>query len=106
MKIFGSVLGGHGFAKTEMMQKIYVRKFSIRCSHARRSVSKLLKQFFHLVDCELEVPDHLRKMLPVFANTNVCLDGAGDHMLNFATEIISEPRPFFNFKHEITTDIS
>ena len=62
-------------------------------------VNKILREhFFGVVDCEVQVPDHLKekfsKFPPIFKNCNVFLDDVGDHMLNFAMEkkIMTQPR--------------
>ena len=45
---------------------------------------------FGFVECDTEVPDHLRdhfsEMTPIFKNVDVCLDDIGEFMQNYAKE--------------------
>ena len=45
---------------------------------------------FGFVECDIEVPDHLKeyfsKMTSIFKNVDVCLDDVGEFMQNYAKE--------------------
>ena len=45
---------------------------------------------FDFVECDIEVPDHLKEyfseMTPIFKNVDVCLDDVGEFMQNYAKE--------------------
>ena len=54
--------------------------------------------FFGLVECDVEVPQHLRKhfseMAPIFKNIKISLDDIGEMMREYAAEnkLMSQPR--------------
>ena len=52
---------------------------------------------FGFVECDIEVPDHLKEyfseMTPIFKNVDVCLDDVGEFMQEYAKNIILKMFP-------------
>ena len=54
------------------------------------------KKIFGLVECDIHCPDNLKptfeEFLPIFRNTDISLSDVGEHMANYAREMITKPR--------------
>ena len=69
---------------------------------------------FGFVECDIEVPDHLKEyfseMTPIFKNVDVCFDDVGEFMQNYAKDIKDVPRclligSYFGKKIGLTTPL-